>query len=194
MLNIATLGGVVYAMFEREVDGNTKKYLERFDDVEMDSTVRYDGAATTTITGLSSLEGKTVDIVADGKIHEQKTVSSGEVELDFEASKVDVGLPYESKIKLLPPVRELPNGTMAGQIRRVVALVLGLTDSFGVEVDGNNIPFLRFGSFSFGQSPPLFSGRKRVTLLGYDREPAIEIIQKDPIDFHLTDVVLEVSV
>ena len=58
--------------------------------------------ARNVISGISWLEGKTVNILADGAVHPQKTVSSGAVTLDRAASVVHVGLPYNSDLNTLP--------------------------------------------------------------------------------------------
>lgn len=54
---------------------------------------------TNTVTGLSHLEASTVGICADGGSHSDKTVSSGEVEIDFETTTAHVGLKYISLYK-----------------------------------------------------------------------------------------------
>lgn len=195
VLYSASLNGQVYVVVEREVGGSQLKYFEKFDrTLFTDSAFLYDSTATDTITGLDHLEGFEVDIIADGKIHERRIVTGGGVTLDWGASQVEVGIPIPVQVTLLPPNRELPDGTMIGRIRRIVACTLGLTDTFGVEVDGWGVKFLRFGQFELGQTPPTFSGRKRVTLRGYSREPQINITQNIPASFHLTDVIMEVGV
>ena len=64
----------------------------------MDSGITYNGAPTTTITGLDHLEGKEVTALADGSVVTGKTVSSGQITLGTEASVVHVGLPYTGKL------------------------------------------------------------------------------------------------
>ena len=54
------------------------------------------------ITGLNFLEGKKINILADGAVHPQKTVASGSITLDRAASVVHLGLPYESDLQTLP--------------------------------------------------------------------------------------------
>ena len=58
--------------------------------------------ARNVISGISWLEGKTVNILADGAVHPQKVVSSGSITLDRAASVVHLGLPYESDLNTLP--------------------------------------------------------------------------------------------
>jgi hypothetical protein len=48
------------------------------------------------------LEGKTVNILADGAVHPQRVVTGGAITLDQAASKVQIGLPITADLKLLP--------------------------------------------------------------------------------------------
>lgn len=52
-----------------------------------------------TFSDLDHLEGETVTIIADGGQHSQKTVSSGSITLDRQASVIHVGLGYKSYIE-----------------------------------------------------------------------------------------------
>lgn len=77
-----------------------ESYFYRTDDMTdawfVDSGLQYNGDSTTTISGLDHLEGYTVDVLADGAVHPQCTVSSGGITLDYSASIVTVGLHYDS--------------------------------------------------------------------------------------------------
>lgn len=55
----------------------------------------------TTVSGIP-LEGATVDVVADGRREPPKTVVNGQIELDFPAATVIVGLNYTAKLVTLP--------------------------------------------------------------------------------------------
>ena len=104
----------VWVTVKRDVNGSDVRYIERFhsrdwgDDIEdavfVDSSLTYDSTATSTITGLSHLEGETVAVFADGAVFDNATVSSGQITLKdatvtTTASTVQVGLPYTSTLK-----------------------------------------------------------------------------------------------
>jgi hypothetical protein len=106
----------LYMIVKRTINGGTKRYVERlhsrqFSALEdcffVDCGITYDGASTTTITGLSHLEAETVSVLADGEVVSGLTVSSGQITLPTAASKVHVGLPYTAEIETLPPAIEL---------------------------------------------------------------------------------------
>jgi len=140
---------------------NSSRYVERInpqatialedEDTEKmvytDSSVIYDGAATTTITGLDHLEGLEVDIVADGSQVTAKTVSSGSITLDAAASFVVVGLSYTSTLQPSIIATSLEDGTSLG--RRVVCkqVHLQLWKSRGIELaDSSTSTFYDIGA------------------------------------------------
>jgi len=195
LLDVKNLDGTLYALFERSIDGSPKVYLEVFDEtLTMDCVKTYDSTATDTLTGYDHLEGEEVGILADGYVHENRTVSGGEINLASEYSTVSVGLKFTPVIQLLPPNREQPDGTMIAEIQRVVSVSVGVSNTFGLKVNGIPVDFYTAGTPFYGVTPQLFSGRKRVTLRGVGREPIIEISQDEPLPFHVTDAALEVRV
>jgi len=109
----------VYYVVRRTINGSTVRYLEKWAqetecrgsvlNKQADSFVSYTGAATTTITGLSHLEGESVVVWADGADvgtvdtarpwTQTYTVSGGQITLAAAASNVVVGLPYTAQFK-----------------------------------------------------------------------------------------------
>lgn len=101
----------IYVIVRRTINGSTARYVERMasryfaileDAFFVDCGLTYDGAATTTITGLDHLEGCEVSILADGAVHPLRTVSAGSITLEDEASVVHVGLAITSDLETLP--------------------------------------------------------------------------------------------
>lgn len=107
----------VYYSVARSINGSTVRYLEKWAketecrggtlNKQADSFVVYSGIATTTITGLSHLEGESVVVWADGADvgtddssttwTQTYTVSSGQITLATAAENVVVGLPYTAQ-------------------------------------------------------------------------------------------------
>jgi len=102
---------VFYVIVKRTINGNSVRYIERlhtrsFTDVEdaffVDCGLTYDGAATTTISGLDHLEGRTVIVLADGHQIKDLVVTAGSITLPNAYSKVHVGLEYSGTLETLP--------------------------------------------------------------------------------------------
>lgn len=102
---------VLYASIKRTINGQTVRYIERkhtrnftsaTDAFFVDSGLTYSGAPAQVITGLWHLEGATVNILADGATHPQRTVVGGAVTLDGNYSIVQIGLPIRADFQTLP--------------------------------------------------------------------------------------------
>lgn len=100
---------VAYFVVKREINGETKRYVERMetriidkvsDSVFLDSALKYKGESVDELSGLEHLEGKTVFVNADGGI-ESHLVQNGKIKLNNNASVISVGLPYEFELETL---------------------------------------------------------------------------------------------
>ena len=152
----------------------------------VDSGLTYSGSATTTITGLNHLEGETVQILADGSAHPDKTVSGGSITLDRSATKVHIGLGYSSIIKTLRLEGGANDGTSQGKIKRIHGVTARFLDTVGAELgpDTSNldrIPF-RDSSMAMDVAVPMFTGDKEISFpAGYDNDAQVVIRQSQPL-------------
>lgn len=87
----------------------------------VDCGLVYSGSAVTTISGLFHLVGQSVSILADGRVHPMRTVSSaGTVTLDYSASKVAIGLPMRARFETMRMEAVDASGSGQGKQKRVV--------------------------------------------------------------------------
>lgn len=109
----------VYYVVQRTINGSTVRFIEKMAQEEdcqggqlsrlADAHVSYTGAATTTVTGLTHLEGEEVVVWADGQDvgtddtvlpwEQRYTVASGSITLAAAASNVVVGLGYTAQFQ-----------------------------------------------------------------------------------------------
>lgn len=131
---------VLYVMVKRTVNSATVRYIERqasrrfatqADAFFVDAGATYNGAPTTSISGLGWLEGKTVSILADGAVHRQLMVTGGAITLDNAASKVQIGLPYVSDLQTLPATYPAPDGGQ-GRVKNANKAYLRVYQSGGI--------------------------------------------------------------
>lgn len=131
----------LYVVVKRRIDGQDVRYVERFasrqildqnDAFFVDCGATYDGAPATAVSGLSWLEGETVNILADGAVHPQRVVSGGSITLDQPASKVHVGLPIVSDMQTLPFAAQIDNAFGQGRVKNVNEVILRVFQSSGI--------------------------------------------------------------
>lgn len=154
---------------ERKIYGNTRRYVELLskellDNVELkdvpflDSSMRYQGEETTTITGLSHLEGETVRITDRGGLHEDSTVSDGKVVLKYPISDGWVGLPYEARFETLE--RDFGDKQVSTKMSRarIHRMVLYVLRTLGMTVTqqsrGLTTQLITFTPKSYMDTPP----------------------------------------
>jgi hypothetical protein len=217
----------VWVVVSRTINGGTKRYIEvieeayesplrndydtdaaweaavltaQADAFHVDSGLTYDGAATSTITGLDHLEGETVDIWADGAVHPQKTVSSGSITLDYDVEKAQVGLPLVMKVQTLklPVGQSIRGSTAVGQLKKVTDVNLVLMDTSTLKV-GDSVADLKVVSFrevadSMDTGVPLFTGEYKVTLESrYETDPRVYIQSNGPGPVNVLAIAPEVT-
>ena len=87
--------------------------------------------ARNVISGISWLEGKTVNILADGAVHPQRIVSSGSITLDQASSVVHVGLPIEADLETLPMALQV-EALGQGRVKNLNHVWLRVLESSGI--------------------------------------------------------------
>ena len=186
----------VYISVKRTINSSTVRhicYLKPIDfgsDIEdaffLDSGLTYSGSDTTSITGLNHLEGETVQVLADGSAHADKTVTDGKITLDRSAGKVHVGYSYNSLVETLRMEGGADDGISQGKIKRIHGVTARFLNSVGAEVgpDTSNldrIPF-RDSSMDMDAAVPMFTGDKEISFpSGYDNDARVVVQQSQPL-------------
>jgi hypothetical protein len=181
-----TLENQVWIICERRIDNVKRQYIEYLDStLNMDCTLSAlvnDG--TTVVTGLNHLEGESVQILVGDAVFPNQTVTGGSISVTLPASasfkSIEIGLGYISKIKTMKIESGSQAGTAQARKKRYNEVVVRLYKSVGLIVNGEQIPF-RSSSTPMGQDIPEFTGDKRVSNLGWNRDGQIEIEQRQPL-------------
>lgn len=150
------------------------------------------------VSGISHLEGETVQILADGAVQPEAVVSSGAVTLAEDASIVHVGLGYNTDVETLRYEAGQDEGTAQGRTKRITRAVLRLHQTLGVEAGPrvgalDRIPF-RSSADAMDEAPALFSGDKKLALpSGWETDGRIFIRQSQPLPFTILAIMPEIS-
>lgn len=196
---------VPYFVVNRTIDGSTRRYIERMEsrsvpgnDVKnaffVDCGATYNGAPTTTISGLDWLEGKTVTILANGNVHPAKVVTNGSIALDYDASLVHIGLPYLTVLETLePPLENAGHGTIKSASRLIVKVL----NSRGMWAgpDANNMVELKQRtSEPWGEPIALYTGEFELIIQPKWKRGQLRIEQRDPLPLTITAIIPDYEV
>ena len=191
----------LYMIVKRTIDGGTKRYVEVMqpfdfaDNIEdawfLDSALQYSGGATTSLSGLSHLEGQTVSILANGSTHPDKVVSSGAISLDRSVTKATVGLKYTSALQTMRIESGSADGSAQGKVKRIQEITARFFQTVGAEIGSSSsntdiIPF-RDSSMAMSSAVELFTGDKQIEFnADYETDGFIYVQQQQPLPMTIT--------
>lgn len=188
----------VWVVVQRYINGSTVRtveLLQKFwedgdtlpDAYFVDCGATYSGAATTTVSGLTWLVGQTVSVLADGSVHPDCTVSAGGgITLQRSATKVQIGLGYNSTGKTMRIEAGGGDGPAQGKLKRIFRAVFRFFQSVGLNVQstgGTAYPQnWRTSADSMDAPVALYTGDKRWAWDGtYELEGQVSWTQSDPL-------------
>lgn len=210
----------LYMVVSRTIDGQTVRYIEilqyglldtqdKEDGFFVDCGLTYDSTSTSTLSGLWHLNGESLDVLADGAVQSNVTVTNGRVTLTRAASTIHVGLPYTSKLLSLDLEGGAQGGASQTKARRISEVTMRLHKSLGGRVginvadeDGNQFRetrtqtiYYRTSADPMGSSPPLYTGDKAIDMPGgWEREARFYIEHDEPLPFHVLGLACEITV
>ncbi len=195
---VTVVGDNVYALTNR----NGAYFIEQFaDGVPLDAALSGTALMPTTVWGgLAHLNGRTVDIIADGVVQPAQTVVAGHVTLSEAAMTVAAGLPFTHRIEPMPPNSSGTDG--AGRTVRLVEIILRVANTAALRLDtgaGLRDVALRpaINAEFVDAPPPAIDGDIAVRGRGWRRDlskPLWVIEQDTPLPFTLLSVVTAVHV
>lgn len=137
--DIVVLPGAIEDKVHYAVDRGQGIMLERYARLDecrggalnklADGHALYEGAATTTVGGLTHLEGKTVVLWGNGKDLGTAVVAGGSVTLPESCTTAVVGLGYDARFKSSKLAYSAQGGTAINQKKRIDAIGLVLADT-----------------------------------------------------------------
>lgn len=196
--HVASAHNDVYFVTERLIDGVEKWYLEKMSFTDLlDCTITgTNGPASTTISGLSALEGETVQVKSDGYlVPATGVVSGGQITVAWAVTSYIVGIPYIATLKPLPVKAEGQSGTLYYQKKTYKLFYLDYYQSLGLVVNGLPIKNLQADVTQFDTVPTPLDGYSALhTMKGWDIYQEINITQNVPFDFIIRAYGMKVEV
>lgn len=199
---------VLYAIVRRVIGGVSRRYVERMatrlfsdpaDAFFVDAGATYSGDPVMALSGLDHLEGKTVNILADGAVAPQRVVTGGAVTLDQPASKIQVGLPIVADLQTLPLAMQIDPAYGQGHAKNVNKVWLRVNQSSGIFAgpDADHlVQYKQRTNEPYGTPPALRSGEIDITLTPSWTNAGGQILvrQSDPLPMTIVSLNMEVAV
>ena len=190
----------IYFAVERDGSVRVERMAPRnFDAIDkavyLDAAKTVTGSALTAVTGLSHLEGLTVNVFADGAAQRPKLVSNGEIQLDEAADTVTVGIAYESLLSPMPIELEAQNGQTLLRRKIIGELRIRIYGTVGGQCragDGAWQKIISRDVVDDDLDTAIVPKDEVVTVIpggGYDKSTSIELRQTDPLPFNITSLV-----
>jgi hypothetical protein len=198
---------VLYVIVRRTINGSSVRYVERLhsrqfvdqaDAFFVDCGATYSGVPADVITGLSHLEGKTVNILADGAVHPQRVVTGGSITLDQEASKIQIGLPIIADLQTLPATMMLQDGSFGqGHVKNVNKVWLRVFRSSGIFVGPSEYELVEAKqrkAENYGAPPALKSEEIQIVLTpSWADNGQAFVRQSDPLPLTVVSITAELA-
>ncbi|MDR0466688.1 MAG: hypothetical protein LBH94_04965 [Deltaproteobacteria bacterium] len=100
----------------------------------VDSGLSFYGKGQRRLEGLEHLEGRSVQVFTDGKVHPPRVVKEGAIELEWPADVAHVGLPYAMRVSPTVPEPDMPDGSPAGRVKKISSVKAFLYQTLGLAV------------------------------------------------------------
>jgi hypothetical protein len=198
---------VLYVVVRRTIGGTQLRYVERLhsrfftaqkDAFFVDSGLTYDGTPVTSLSGLGHLEGKTVNILADGAVEPSKVVTGGQITLTTAASVIHVGLPITADLRTLPLAMEGAQASGQGTVKNVNKVHLRVSQSSIVKAGPD---FTRLREYParavtdpYGSPPALRDGELSLAIdPSWNQDGAVCVRQDLPLPLTVLSMTLEIQ-
>ncbi len=154
-------------------------------------------AITVIASGLSHLEGETLNILGNGAVFPQQTVTSGTITLEHPCSRIHLGLPIEADIETLPLALDL-EAFGQGRQKNVNKVWLRVNRSSGVFA-GPSFDKLKEAKIRtdevYGRPPDLQTREIPITLTPtWADSGSVCARQSDPLPLTITSMTIEASI
>ena len=192
IVSATVVDDTLYTYVKRTIGAVDTYFLER-EDPSLTTDSSASATSTDTLTGLSHLEGETIEVIADASYMGQFVVTGGQITIERQADLITGGINFTPIIQTMPLSIQLANGPNAALPKRIVRAGVQLFESNGVLVNGQRIADKTMGVDVFESVIPQ-TGLKRMFLQGWSVDAALTITQEEPVPMQVLAVYLEVAV
>jgi len=190
---LRTIGGIQHRFIEKFA---TRLVSDIRDAYIVDCGLSYSGTPVTSFSGLDHLEGETVSILADGRVHPQRVVTGGAITLDYPASKVHAGLPYTASMQTMD--MSLPNSPLIEKQKNVNQVTVLAQETVGLMAgpDKDHLSLYRPPSITnYGDPLIMVTDQCQIKIAsGWSKGGNVYIQQDQPLPITILALVPDVTV
>lgn len=169
--DVCVVNGTAYFIIERLIGGQTHFFVEHWqDEARLDLGITLTSSAPKKVWNdnqLAIFNGMEVGVYVDDLPYGLAEVSNGQLTLDYEVSKIEVGLPFYWVAETMPAVVETETSTLVGHRYRVPFCSVKLQDTAGIYINGIQVCNRFFGRDAWDKDGIYISGLKTIRQLGW---------------------------
>jgi len=186
---ITEVDNTLYALVERE----NGYFLEKLTEENIYLDCHFSTSSTgSAYAGANGLQNETVQVIADGVVHEDVTVSSaGNFSLNKTSSSTQIGYGYTSTATTLPITFNIGNSLVTGERIRKLFVELQLYKSKSAKVDSKTVPFRNLGNGLLDAGIEEFTGIKRIRVNGISLQPQVTVTVDEALPMTLLSITTE---
>ena len=193
LIDICTIDNSVYILKYYNL---TKQYtIEVLDDTQrIDNAQAFSMASSGLVTGLSALNGYTVQVVYENQDFGQYLVSGGQITVDNPTAIADtviIGLLYDV---IITPMYFFDSAEASPFLKSVTRIYVDYYNSLNFTVNGKLVPYQNFQFIQQGLPLVPQTGTAIIDCaIGYDRFSTFSIKQSSPFDLQITAIAYQVD-
>lgn len=188
----------IFALVQRNVSGVETLFFEQADPgYYTDCAVQVtNGSPTTSVTGLSHLNGESCRVRADGFVLSDVTPSGGAATIQQAGTNVEVGLDWTPEIVPMPLQTVGPHGSNFMRKRRVVNVAVKVRNTLGLRVNGRPLPDRYFDVDTFDEMATPYTGvhsLEESTNWDQTVDKIVSLTQVDPLPMEILALDIQIE-
>lgn len=194
--SVCTVGGKLFVAVQRTLNEVSVRCLEVFeDDRTLDCSLDDSSMSPTLTFGAAVPHLLNMDVqVVSGNLYlgEFEANSSGDVVVEDEVTEITAGLDYTPSFTTLPAAGALADGSLLGEIKRLVKCIMAFDGAVDCVVEGQRL-IIRQVTDDLSEDPTPFTGKKEFALKGYSRDAQVTVEQEVPLPLTVLGFNLEIA-
>jgi len=196
--SVCTVDERVFVVGKFNKGSATQKYvlMELDNDLNLDMAKTYSGTAGVFTVGSEFATGAELDVVSGSDYLGKFTVASNEIDVsavDSSLTSAEIGFGFDINLKTNPLDIVTSNGPTTGMLRGLGRVILDLNNTLSVSINSKKLE-IRNVTDDFSIPRIAITGKKEFRLLGYSRDPQIEITQSAPLSAQINSIIAEVQI